>query len=170
MRVVPSGTGAVSPVAMMTTNPIVRAAPRFGRSLIVLALAGGAAVSVTGCESVGPKRTGGSGYTTEVSDRVAAPSLDLGALDGGNLGGASDVVFPSPQVSNYYIAIKPEVLEELRRRDHELAIYDPAPITALANEWPTSPRPSLDEERILRTRTASDRTFIYYGLERAPRR
>ncbi len=162
MRVVPVGTGVVSVVPMMQTTPIVRWAPR---GVVVMAAAGLLGTGLAGCDSAGAKRTAGSSYTTNAAADVKAPSLDLGGLDGGNQGAASDVVFPNPRVSNYYIAIKPEVLEELRRRDRELAIFDPAPITAIESEWPTQPRPSLDEQRILRTRTASDRTFIYYDIE-----
>jgi len=147
---------------MMKNTPNVRWAPRG----VVMAAAAGllAGGALSGCRSA-PKRTVGSSYTTQAPRDVRAPSMDLGGLEGGNQGAASDVVFSNPNVSNYYIAIKPEVLEELRRRDRELAIYDPAPITAIENEWPTAARPSLDEQRIIRTRTASDRTFIYYDIE-----
>ncbi|GJM18252.1 MAG: hypothetical protein DHS20C14_04650 [Phycisphaeraceae bacterium] len=138
-----------------------RASSRAARALVVLGLVGASLLAASGCRSTAPKRTTGPAYTTD----VAAPSIDLGGLDGGNQGGASDVVFSNPTVQSYYIAIKPEVLEELRRRDRELAIYDPAPLTALESEWPTAARPSLDEQRLIRTRTASDRTFIYYGVD-----
>ncbi|MEQ8769221.1 MAG: hypothetical protein RIB60_01790 [Phycisphaerales bacterium] len=148
----------------MKNTPIVRWAPRG----VVMAAAAGllAGGALSGCRSA-PKRTAGSSYTTDAPREDRAPSMDLSGLEGGNQGAASDMVFSNPRVANYYIAIKPEVLEELRRRDHELAIYDPAPITAIENEWPTEPRPSLDEQRLIRTRTASDRTFIYYDIEPA---
>ena len=130
----------------------------FGRAATVgvLGLAG-LALLAGGCKTSAPRR-------------ASAPGVELQGLSAGNQGAASDVVFASPGVQSYYIAIKPEVLEELRRRDRELAIYDPAPVSALERQWPQGPRPSLANDRITRSQTFGDRTFIYYELEGDDRR
>lgn len=107
---------------------------------------------------------GGCG-TTRTAHRGASPGVDMIGLDAGSQGSASDVVFASPRVQQYYIAISPETLAELRRRDSELAIYDRTPVTALEDQWPVRARPDLSRERTARNATRSDRTFIYYELE-----
>jgi hypothetical protein len=87
-------------------------------------------------------------------------------LPGGSAGDSSAVVFSNPDVQRYYIAVRPEVLGMLEtRNDDRMAIYDPAPRTAL-DSWPTDPRPSLDSRRYGRLQTGSPDTFIYYGVER----
>lgn len=127
------------------------------RSALVLGLSA-AALGAVGCETT-RTRTVDSRYASGPRDAVIG-------LNGGRQGGASDVVFSSPRVQRYYIAISPETMAELTRRDADLAIYDPAPISAIENEWPVAARPDISRERTGRTSTFNDRRFIYYELER----
>ncbi|MEZ6319289.1 MAG: hypothetical protein R3B49_11155 [Phycisphaerales bacterium] len=108
---------------------------------------------------------GGCATTRSTYHHSASPGVDLVGLDAGNQGGSSDVVFASPRVQQYYIAMSPETLAELRRRDTNLAIYDPTPVTAIEDQWPVKARPDLSRERTTRSTASSDRTFIYYELE-----
>lgn len=131
-----------------------------------------AAVTLTGCETTPAPQRHVSSVQVEDVHREAAVDLPsregtfVGELPPSNSGSSSAVVFSNPAVQRYYIAVRPEVLDLIEnRRDGDLAIYDPAPRTAI-DSWPTDPRPSLSRPRIARTLTYSPNTFIYYEVER----
>jgi len=141
---------------MMNTTPIMtfgsRTLPR-RTGLLALGAVLGLGGVLGGCE------------TTRSVRHASTPGVDLVGLDAGAQGGSSDVVFSSPRVSQYYIAMSPETLAELRRRDTDLAIYDKTPVTALEDQWPVRSRPDLSNERTARGASRDSRTFIYYELE-----